>query len=44
VCLVNGRQWAVGPPDGTLTADKLRMTYGGHAVDLADGRMMLVDP
>ena len=44
VCLLNGRQWAVGPPAGTLTAEKLRMTYGGHAVDLADGRMMLVEP
>ncbi|WP_250007852.1 metal ABC transporter ATP-binding protein [Actinoplanes sp. M2I2] len=44
VCLVNGRQWAVGPPAGTLTADNLRLTYGGHAVDLTDGRMMLVEP
>ncbi len=44
VALINGRQWAVGPPAGTLTAGTLRRAYGGHAVDLADGRMMLVEP
>ncbi len=44
VCLLNGRQWAVGPPAETLTAEALRRTYGGHAVDLADGRAMLVEP
>jgi manganese/iron transport system ATP-binding protein len=44
VCLVNGRQWAMGPPGETLTAEALRMTYGGHAVDLADGRTVLVEP
>ncbi|WP_305787827.1 metal ABC transporter ATP-binding protein [Symbioplanes lichenis] len=44
VCLVNGRQWAAGPPATTLTTDNLRLTYGGHAIDLADGRTVLVDP
>ncbi|MDY7085047.1 MAG: metal ABC transporter ATP-binding protein [Actinomycetota bacterium] len=44
VSLLNGRQWAVGPPADTLTADKLRAAYGGHAVDLPDGRMILVEP
>ncbi|WP_306214634.1 metal ABC transporter ATP-binding protein [Actinoplanes sp. RD1] len=44
VCLVNGRQWAAGPPDTTLTSDNLRLAYGGHAIDLADGRTVLVDP
>ncbi|WP_328467776.1 metal ABC transporter ATP-binding protein [Actinoplanes sp. NBC_00393] len=32
VCLVNGRQWAVGAPDEVLTAGTLRRTYGEHAV------------
>jgi manganese/iron transport system ATP-binding protein len=44
VCLVNGRQWAVGPPAETLTAEPLRRTYGGHAIDLDSGRMVLVEP
>jgi manganese/iron transport system ATP-binding protein len=44
VCLLNGRQWAVGPPAETLTAGLLRRAYGVHAVDLADGAMMLVEP
>jgi manganese/iron transport system ATP-binding protein len=44
VCLLNGRQWAVGPPARTLTAEPLRRAYGGHAVDLADGRTVLVEP
>ncbi|GID29791.1 metal ABC transporter ATP-binding protein [Paractinoplanes brasiliensis] len=44
VSLLNGRQWAVGKPADTLTADKLRAAYGGHAVDLPDGRMILVEP
>ena len=44
VCLINGRQWAVGTPGETLTATALRQTYGHAAVDLADGRMVLVEP
>ena len=44
VCLVNGRQWAYGPPAEVLTAEPLRRTYGGHAIDLADGRTVLVEP
>ncbi|MEV4706380.1 metal ABC transporter ATP-binding protein [Actinoplanes sp. NPDC049316] len=44
VCLLNGRQWAAGPPELTLTAGPLRRAYGGHAVDLADGRTVLVEP
>ncbi|MBL7252694.1 metal ABC transporter ATP-binding protein [Paractinoplanes lichenicola] len=32
VCLVNGRQWAAGPPDETLTAGPLRKAYGERAV------------
>ncbi|MEU4563558.1 metal ABC transporter ATP-binding protein [Actinoplanes sp. NPDC023936] len=44
VCLVNGRQQAVGTPGETLTAESLRRTYGSGAIDLADGRMVLVEP
>ncbi|MGK5683531.1 metal ABC transporter ATP-binding protein [Actinoplanes sp. URMC 104] len=44
VCLLNGRQWAVGTPEETLTAERLRRAYGGHAVDLPDGVTMLVEP
>ncbi|MFG1608121.1 metal ABC transporter ATP-binding protein [Actinoplanes sp. NPDC049265] len=44
VCLVNGRQRAVGPPAETLTAEPLRRTYSGNAVDLGDGGLVLVEP
>ncbi|MBU2663408.1 metal ABC transporter ATP-binding protein [Actinoplanes bogorensis] len=44
VCLVNGRQWAFGPPSEVLSAETLRLAYGGHAIDLPDGRTVLVDP
>jgi manganese/iron transport system ATP-binding protein len=44
VCLLNGRQWAVGPPARALTADTLRRAYGGHAVEVDDGRTVLVEP
>jgi manganese/iron transport system ATP-binding protein len=44
VCLVNGRQWAAGPPAETLTADTLRRAYGGQAVEVGDGRTVLVEP
>ena len=44
VCLVNGRQWAMGRPDEVLTQEPLRRAYGGHAIDLPDGRTVLVDP
>ena len=44
VCLVNGRQWAVGPPAETLTAGPLRQAYGSAAIEVADGRMVLVEP
>ncbi|AGL17053.1 metal ABC transporter ATP-binding protein [Actinoplanes sp. N902-109] len=42
VCLLNGRQWAVGPPGDTLTADVLRRAYGGHAIDVDD--VVVVEP
>jgi manganese/iron transport system ATP-binding protein len=44
VALVNGRLWAAGPPAETLTGEQLRRAYGGHAIDLADGRTVLVEP
>ncbi|GGK76072.1 metal ABC transporter ATP-binding protein [Mangrovihabitans endophyticus] len=44
VCLLNGRQWAVGPPGEVLTAETLRRAYGRHAVDVSDGRTVLVEP
>ena len=44
VCLLNERQWAVGPPAEVLTADTLRRAYGGQAVDVGDGRTVLVEP
>ncbi|WP_067499704.1 metal ABC transporter ATP-binding protein [Actinoplanes sp. TFC3] len=44
VCLLNGRQWAAGPPDETLTADTLRRAYGAHAVEVDGGRTVLVEP
>src|SRR4051812_18816538 len=44
VCLINGRQWAAGPPAGILTEQNLRSTYGASTVSLADGRMVLVEP
>ncbi|GAA3345058.1 metal ABC transporter ATP-binding protein [Amorphoplanes nipponensis] len=44
VCLLNGRQWAIGPPAAALTGDILRRAYGGHAVDVGDGRTVLVEP
>ncbi|MEV4343651.1 metal ABC transporter ATP-binding protein [Actinoplanes sp. NPDC049596] len=44
VCLINGRQWAFGPPGEVLTADRLRDAYGGQTIELADGRTVLVEP
>jgi manganese/iron transport system ATP-binding protein len=42
VCLLNGRQWAAGPPRETLTAERLRQAYGERTVILPDGPDMLV--
>ncbi|WP_430781702.1 metal ABC transporter ATP-binding protein [Actinoplanes sp. G11-F43] len=44
VCLINGRQWALGPPAETLTAGPLRQAYGRSALEVSDGRMLLVEP
>ncbi|MDT5042370.1 MAG: manganese/zinc/iron transport system binding protein [Actinoplanes sp.] len=44
VCLVNGRQYAAGRPGETLTAGLLRQAYGSQAIELGDGRTVLVEP
>ncbi|WP_436534698.1 metal ABC transporter ATP-binding protein [Actinoplanes sp. HUAS TT8] len=44
VCLINGRQWAVGTAGETLTATSLRLAYGSAAIEVADGRMVVVEP
>ncbi|GIF17087.1 metal ABC transporter ATP-binding protein [Actinoplanes teichomyceticus] len=44
VCLINGRQWAVGPVAETLTAETLRRAYGSAAVEVAGGRLVVVEP
>ena len=44
VCILNGRQWAVGPPAEALTAETVRRAYGGHAIELGDGSTVLVEP
>ena len=41
VGVLNGRQWALGSPGEVLTAAVLRQAYGGHAVDVGDGRAVL---
>ncbi|GAA2703416.1 metal ABC transporter ATP-binding protein [Actinoplanes palleronii] len=44
ICLINGRQWAVGPVGETLTAATLRQAYGSAAIEVADGRLVVVEP
>jgi manganese/iron transport system ATP-binding protein len=44
VCLLNGRQWAAGPPAAVLQAETLRQAYGEQAIDVGDGRTVLVEP
>ncbi|WP_433366748.1 metal ABC transporter ATP-binding protein [Actinoplanes sp. CA-142083] len=33
VCLLNGRQWAFGPPGEALTVANLRAAYGGRVIE-----------
>ncbi|MYV98500.1 metal ABC transporter ATP-binding protein [Streptomyces sp. SID3343] len=40
-CLVNRRQFAFGPTEFALTADLLRACYGGQAVELDAGRLVV---
>jgi manganese/iron transport system ATP-binding protein len=41
VCLINRRQYGFGPTQGTLTPDRLRATYGGHALELRGDRVIV---
>jgi len=44
VCLLNGRPWGLGSPGEALTTENLRLAYGGHAIDVDQGRILLVEP
>jgi manganese/iron transport system ATP-binding protein len=41
VCLLNRRQYGFGPTAVTLTPDRLRDTYGGHALELRGDRVIV---
>jgi manganese/iron transport system ATP-binding protein len=41
VCLLNRRQYGFGPTQTTLTPDRLRATYGGHALELRGDRVIV---
>jgi manganese/iron transport system ATP-binding protein len=44
VCLLNGHQFAFGPPGQTLTPALLRATYGGAAVELGSSGVIVARP
>jgi manganese/iron transport system ATP-binding protein len=41
VCLLNRLQYGFGPTSATLTPDRLRETYGGHALELRGDRVIV---
>jgi ABC-type Mn2+/Zn2+ transport system ATPase subunit len=41
VCLLNRRQYGFGATAATLTPDRLRATYGGHALELRGDRVIV---
>jgi manganese/iron transport system ATP-binding protein len=41
VCLLNRRQYGFGPTQATLTPDRLRATYGGHALEVRGDRVIV---
>jgi manganese/iron transport system ATP-binding protein len=41
VCLLNHRQYGFGPTHDILTPDRLRATYGGHALELRGDRVIV---
>jgi ABC-type Mn2+/Zn2+ transport system ATPase subunit len=41
VCLLNRRQYGFGSTTTTLTPDRLRATYGGHALELRGDRVIV---
>jgi manganese/iron transport system ATP-binding protein len=44
VCLLNCAQYGFGPVEDTLTADRLRETYGGQALELRGDRVIVARP
>ncbi|GAA4571880.1 metal ABC transporter ATP-binding protein [Planotetraspora kaengkrachanensis] len=41
VCLLNRHQFGFGPTDAVLTPERLRATYGGHALELRGDRVIV---
>ena len=41
VCLLNRHQFGFGPTEATLTPDRLRAAYGGHALELRGDRVIV---
>ena len=41
VCLLNRHQYGFGPTTATLTPERLRATYGGHALELRGDRVIV---
>ncbi|TMQ92910.1 metal ABC transporter ATP-binding protein [Actinomadura soli] len=41
VCLLDRKQFGFGPTRATLTPDRLRATYGGHALELRGDRVIV---
>jgi manganese/iron transport system ATP-binding protein len=41
VCLLNRHQFGFGPTDATLTPERLRAAYGGHALELHGDRVIV---
>jgi manganese/iron transport system ATP-binding protein len=41
VCLLNRHQFGFGPTDTVLTPERLRATYGGHALELRGDRVIV---
>jgi manganese/iron transport system ATP-binding protein len=41
VCLLNRCQYGFGPTQATLTPERLRATYGGHALELRGDRVIV---
>ena len=44
VCLLNKHVYGFGPVDTVLTPDRLRATYGNHALELGGDRIILARP
>ena len=44
VVLLAGRVVAAGPPDEVIVDEHLEAAFGGHALHLPSGRLLLDDP